>query len=96
MQSSVAASSASTSAPYSTPANKRAPKPVREDLTIENPTGLDLTWLGTSSGAPSINRNVSCCVVRSQHAAYLVDVGEGTQRQILKTSIKLNQVKRYV
>lgn len=67
-----------------------------EDLTVENPTGLDLTWLGTSSGSPSINRNVSCCVVRSTHAAYLVDTGEGTQRQIIKTAVKTNQIKRCV
>jgi ribonuclease Z len=64
------------------------------ELTLENPTGLDLTWLGTSSGAPSMSRNVSCCVVRAQQASYLVDCGEGTQRQILRTSIKVNKVHR--
>jgi ribonuclease Z len=33
------------------------------------PTGLAVTWLGTSSGAPSLHRNISCTVLRHRPAA---------------------------
>ena len=51
-----------------------------------NETGMDLTWLGTSSGSPTVNRNVSCCVLRlpleTDLGLWLFDCGEGTARQL--------------
>lgn len=48
----------------------------------DNSTGLDLTWLGTSSGAPTQSRNVSCVVLRMRDGPlWIVDCGEGTARQ---------------
>lgn len=64
------------------------------ETTADNPTGLDLTWFGTSSGSPTLTRNVSCCVVRTAHAGYVVDCGEGSQRQLTRTSIKANRINR--
>eukprot|EP00798_Chlamydomonas_sp_ICE-L_P015353 gene15353-21440_t len=45
-------------------------------------TGLAVTWLGTSSSCPMHGRNVSCTLVRMPEAMYIVDCGEGSQRQI--------------
>jgi len=48
-----------------------------------NPTGIDLTWLGTSSGSPTLTRNVSGCLVRTPGGAgFLIDCGEGSVRQL--------------
>ena len=46
-----------------------------------------MTWLGTSSGSPSVERNVSCTVVQTPTASFLVDCGEGTHRQLQQASI---------
>ena len=45
--------------------------------------GLAVTWLGTSSGAPTLKRNVSCIAVRLPSSTFLVDAGEGSCRQVL-------------
>ncbi len=41
-----------------------------------------MTWLGTSSGAPTLKRNVSCIAVRLPNTTFLVDAGEGSCRQV--------------
>ena len=46
------------------------------------PTGLAVTWLGTSSGAPTKSRNVSSVAVRGRRRAVLVDAGEGSAKQL--------------
>eukprot|EP00775_Hariotina_reticulata_P010906 gene10906-11060_t len=56
------------------------------------PTGLAVTWLGTSSGAPSRDRNISCTVVRVPGALYPVDCGEGSHRQAHLTGLQLEQL----
>ena len=43
-----------------------------------SPTGLAVTWLGTSSGAPTKSRHVSSVAVRAPRRAVLVDAGEGS------------------
>ena len=44
-----------------------------------NPTGVSVTWLGTSSGAPTLNRNNSGILLRAgsgdEEALMLVDAG---------------------
>lgn len=45
-------------------------------------TGMAVTWLGTSSGAPTLKRNVSCISLRLPHATFLVDAGEGSCKQV--------------
>ncbi|BDA44477.1 Zinc phosphodiesterase ELAC protein 1 [Coccomyxa sp. Obi] len=45
-------------------------------------TGMAVTWLGTSSGAPTLKRNVSCISLRLPHATFLVDAGEGSCKQL--------------
>ncbi|GAA3945588.1 ribonuclease Z [Allohahella marinimesophila] len=52
---------------------------------------MELIFLGTSAGTPTLRRNVSGAAIRRQHAKrwYLVDCGEGTQHRILKTPLSL-------
>ena len=55
---------------------------------------MELLFLGTSSGAPTRTRNVSgLALIESIGSAwYLIDCGEGTQHQILRTSLSLNDL----
>jgi hypothetical protein len=57
------------------------------------PTGLAVTWLGTSSGTPTRDRNISCTLVRLPGAMYMVDCGEGSHRQARCTGLRLEQVR---
>jgi ribonuclease Z len=52
---------------------------------------MELQFLGTSSGTPTKNRNVSALALRSFTAGHwsLIDCGEGTQHQILHTTLSL-------
>lgn len=56
---------------------------------------MDLCFLGTSAGTPTRTRNVSAlAVIESQGKNwYLVDCGEGTQHQLLRTHLSLNTLK---
>lgn len=56
---------------------------------------FELVFLGTSSSAPSVNRGLSGHVIMHRHYRFLLDAGEGTQRQILKSGLgfkRLNTV----
>lgn len=44
---------------------------------------LRLTFLGTSAAQPTIRRNLSGLALRRERELYLVDCGEGTQRQLI-------------
>lgn len=48
---------------------------------------MSVTWLGTSSGNPSLRRNVSSIALCHGSCTYLVDCGEGTSRQVLRSNI---------
>ncbi len=52
---------------------------------------MEMIFLGTSSGVPTRNRNVSATVIKRQDKKpwCLVDCGEGTQHQILHTKLSL-------
>ena len=45
---------------------------------------FDIVFLGTSAAAPSIHRGLTATAVLAGEHRFLVDCGEGTQRQILK------------
>jgi ribonuclease Z len=56
---------------------------------------FEIVFLGTSASAPSIHRGLSSQVVLHDEHRFLVDCGEGTQRQILKSGLgfkRLNKV----
>ncbi len=56
---------------------------------------FELIFLGTSASAPSVKRNLPALVVKHDEHRFLIDCGEGTQRQILQAGIgfkRLNHV----
>jgi ribonuclease Z len=56
---------------------------------------FELVFLGTSASAPSIHRGMPSVAVLAGEHRYLVDCGEGTQRQILRSGLgykKLNRI----
>ncbi|MGL6279784.1 MAG: ribonuclease Z [Gaiella sp.] len=50
---------------------------------------LDVVFLGTSGSSPTAQRAVSATVVRRGGERLLVDCGEGTQRQLLRSDVGL-------
>ncbi|MES2948024.1 MAG: ribonuclease Z [Pseudomonadota bacterium] len=56
---------------------------------------MDLVFLGTSSGTPTKQRNVTglALVADSGKAWYLVDCGEATQHQLLHTPLSVNTLR---
>ena len=46
---------------------------------------FEILFLGTSASAPSANRGLSAQIVKHNEHRFLVDCGEGTQRQILQS-----------
>ena len=57
---------------------------------------MNITFLGTSSGVPTLNRNVSSIALKLTQSSevWLFDCGEGTQHQIMKSNIKSSQIKK--
>jgi ribonuclease Z len=56
---------------------------------------FEIIFLGTSASAPSIHRGLSAQVIKHNEHRFLIDCGEGTQRQILKSGIgfkRLNNI----
>ncbi|WP_444997439.1 MBL fold metallo-hydrolase [Aliikangiella sp. IMCC44359] len=56
---------------------------------------MELIFLGTSSGVPTKNRNVSGLAIKMQKNKhwYLVDCGEATQHQILHTKLSIKYLE---
>ncbi len=48
---------------------------------------FEIVFLGTSASAPSAKRGLSAQVVKHDEYRFLIDCGEGTQRQILQSGI---------
>ena len=59
-----------------------------EDVVIE------LIFLGTSSATPTARRNVSSLALQFERESWLVDVGEGTQLQILRSGMRRGRIDR--
>ncbi len=57
-------------------------------------TMFEIVFLGTSASAPSIHRGLSAQVVMVKNHRYLIDCGEGTQRQLLKSGIGFKRLNR--
>jgi ribonuclease Z len=55
---------------------------------------FEIVFLGTSASAPSIHRGLSAQVVMHDEYRFLIDCGEGTQRQILKSGIGFKRLNR--
>jgi len=55
---------------------------------------LELVFLGTAASAPSIQRGLPSQVVLWRDERFLVDCGEGTQRQILRSGLGFRRLQR--
>jgi ribonuclease Z len=55
---------------------------------------IEIFFLGTSASAPSIHRGLSAQVVLYKDYRFLVDCGEGTQRQILQSGLGFKRLNR--
>lgn len=55
---------------------------------------FEVVFLGTSASAPSAKRNLPALVVKHDEYRFLVDCGEGTQRQILQSGIGFKRLNR--
>lgn len=55
---------------------------------------LELVMLGTAASAPSIQRGLPSQVVLWRDERFLIDCGEGTQRQILRSGIGFRRLQR--
>ncbi|MEM6730791.1 MAG: MBL fold metallo-hydrolase, partial [Myxococcota bacterium] len=55
---------------------------------------MRLTFLGTSAGTPTRDRNVSGVGLSLEREWFLFDCGEGTQHRILTTSLSLSRLRR--
>lgn len=55
---------------------------------------FDLVFLGTSASAPSVRRGLSSALVMHRDYRFLVDCGEGTQRQLLRSGLGFRRLDR--
>lgn len=55
---------------------------------------FDILFLGTSASAPSARRGLSAQIVKHDEYRFLIDCGEGTQRQILQSGTGFKQLGR--
>lgn len=55
---------------------------------------FEILFLGTSASAPSVHRGLPAQVVKHNEHRFLVDCGEGTQRQILKSGLGFRKLNR--
>ncbi len=55
---------------------------------------FELTFLGTSASAPSVHRGLTAQIVNFRDQRFLIDCGEGTQRQILRAGVGFRRLNR--
>jgi ribonuclease Z len=55
---------------------------------------FEYVFLGTSASAPSVHRGLSAHLVLHNQYRFLIDCGEGTQRQIMKTGLGFKRINR--
>jgi ribonuclease Z len=55
---------------------------------------FEIVFLGTSASAPSIQRGLTAQVLKHDEFRFLIDCGEGTQRQILQSGIGFKRLNR--
>ncbi|MCS7285692.1 MAG: ribonuclease Z [Anaerolineae bacterium] len=55
---------------------------------------FEVVFLGTSASAPSVQRSLPAAVVLHNQHRFLIDCGEGTQRQILKSGLGFRRLNK--
>jgi ribonuclease Z len=62
--------------------------------SIQKVNLFEILFLGTSASAPSAKRGLSALIVKHDEYRFLVDCGEGTQRQILQAGVGFKNLTR--
>lgn len=55
---------------------------------------FELAFLGTSASAPSVHRGLSSAIIMANEYRFMIDCGEGTQRQILRSGLGFRRLDR--
>ena len=55
---------------------------------------FELVFFGTSASAPSVQRGLSSALVSCNEHRFLIDCGEGTQRQLLRSGLGFRRLDR--
>ena len=55
---------------------------------------FEIAFLGTSASAPSVERGLSASVVSFRDCRFLIDCGEGTQRQLLRSGLGFKRMDK--
>ncbi len=55
---------------------------------------FELVFLGTSASAPSVQRGLSSAIVMINEHRFMIDCGEGTQRQILRSGLGFRRLDK--
>lgn len=91
--SSLTAPSAPPTPPH--PDDDAAPEASQPDASRDPGfSGMELEFLGTSSGQPTLWRNVSALGVRFPAENWLFDCGEGTQHRLMVSSLAYPRITR--
>jgi ribonuclease Z len=64
------------------------------DFVTEGFNLFEILFLGTSASAPSAKRGLSALIVKHDEHRFLIDCGEGTQRQILQSGAGFKNLTR--
>ncbi|KAK4703984.1 ribonuclease Z, partial [Phenoliferia sp. Uapishka_3] len=60
----------------------------------DHTNSVSVTFLGTAAGRPCPTRNVSSLAIKLDKAIWVVDAGEGTQHQFMKSQLKMGNVTK--
>jgi ribonuclease Z len=55
---------------------------------------FELVFLGTSASAPSVQRGLSSALVLANEQRFMIDCGEGTQRQLLRSGLGFRKLDK--
>jgi ribonuclease Z len=55
---------------------------------------FEVTFLGTAAAAPATDRGLSSLLVQYEDRRFLVDCGEGTQRQLMQSGVGFRRIDR--
>jgi ribonuclease Z len=55
---------------------------------------FEIVFLGTSASAPSVRRGLAAQIVMYRQYRFMIDCGEGTQRQLLKSGLGFKRLDR--
>ena len=55
---------------------------------------FEILFLGTSASAPSVHRGLTSQIIKHDEYRFMIDCGEGTQRQLLRSGIGFKRLNR--